>query len=94
MSMEVTPVKIQKHTPIRTMDCPRCYEKHGKMLLELCDYDWREAHAYATWEREDVARIIASECGENDGDSWLLLARLKDGKYAGLTAWCDYTGWD
>lgn len=92
--MERTPLSMGKHTPQRTMDCPSCYAKHGPMLETLCDYDWREAHTYATWEREDVAEIIHLEVGENDEAAWIALFKLGNGKFAGLNAWCDYTGWD
>ncbi len=43
--------------------------------------------------REDVDRIIAMKEGENDGDSWVGVFALKDGRFASLRAWCDYTGW-
>lgn len=43
--------------------------------------------------REDVQRIIALDPGSNDGDSWLGVFLLRDGRYASLRAWCDYTGW-
>ena len=69
-------------------------------------YDWREAMSVAV-ERpsegyfgsvecfglEDVAEVIASSEGENDGASWVAVFRLKDGRFAFLAAWCDYTGW-
>ena len=41
----------------------------------------------------NVDRVIASADGHNDGDSWLAVLRLKDGRFAFLSAWCDYTGW-
>ena len=43
--------------------------------------------------RDDVARIIAKAEGENDGESWVGVFELKDGRFAYVTAWCDYTGW-
>ena len=42
---------------------------------------------------EDVEDVLASQDGQNDGDHWLALFRLKDSRYAFITAWCDYTGW-
>ena len=36
----------------------------------------------------------AKEDGENDGDEWIAVFRLKDGKFAYLEAGCDFTGWD
>ena len=44
--------------------------------------------------RIDVARVIATSDGENDGADWIGVFELKDGRFAYLTASCDYTGWD
>lgn len=73
----------------------------------LDDYDWQQAFFFASPDAvvddnvstesfgiDDVDEIIAAEEGENDGDSWLGVFKLKDGRYAMLDAWCDYTGWD
>ena len=72
------------------------------------DYDWREAFKYAAdaGERtegyagdcagfgfDDVAEVIASDDGENDGAEWIAVFRLHDGRFAYLAAGCDYTGW-
>lgn len=61
-------------------------------LLE--DYNWKEAFSFAKFEIEDIAEVIALEEGENDGDSWAGVFKLKDGNYGYIDAWCDYTGWD
>ena len=77
------------------------------MLEQLNDYDWEEAFKYASptsilveefidtssFSQEDVVEIIAIEDGENDGSDWIGVFKLKDGRYASLRAWCDYTGW-
>ena len=44
--------------------------------------------------RKDVAHVEALSEGENDGDPWLCLGELTDGRWFYLEAWCDYTGWD
>lgn len=44
--------------------------------------------------RDDIAELIACADGENDGPDWIAVMRLKDGRFAFLTAGCDYTGWD
>ena len=41
-----------------------------------------------------VKRVIKSKEGENDGDEWLIVGELWDGRFFSLRAWCDYTGWD
>jgi hypothetical protein len=46
------------------------------------------------FSRDDVRRIIVLAEGENDGDSWLGVFELLDGRFAFISAWCDYTGWD
>lgn len=59
------------------------------------DYDWEEAFKYATgFGIDDVAEVGGHRDGENDGASWLMWGRLKDGRYFYLSAGCDYTGWD
>lgn len=59
----------------------------------LNDYNWQEAFNYGP-NPEDVAEIIATDEGYNDGDRWLAVGRMKDGRYFFLSAGCDYTGWD
>ena len=46
------------------------------------------------YSREDVETILYSSEGENDGLSWIMVGKLKDGRYFYLNAGCDYTGWD
>lgn len=45
-------------------------------------------------EQEAVEEVIHYRAGENDYSNWLLVLRLTDGRYAYVSAWCDYTGWD
>jgi len=64
-------------------------------ILEIFkDYDWEEAMQYASWSPDQVGEIIAAENGENDGCNWIMVVKLKDGRYSFLSAGCDYTGWD
>lgn len=42
----------------------------------------------------DVAEVLASAEGENDGAEWMCALRLIDGRFAYIEAGCDYTGWD
>lgn len=70
------------------------------------EYDWQEAFAYRQTVRtatncekapvgiDDVTEVIAKSEGENDGPSWMMVGRLKDGRFFFLDACCDYTGWD
>lgn len=78
------------------------------MDSRIDDYDWEEAFKFAYqcdpvlgyngdksgFTREDVATIYAVDEGENDGQNWVGVFRLKDGRFASLRAGCDYTGWD
>lgn len=72
----------------------------------LDDDDWAEAFKYANptatmgyqgsvvpFTIDDVKVVIALVAGQNDGDEWLGVFHLKDGRYASLRAGCDYTGW-
>ncbi len=47
-----------------------------------------------TWGADDIAEVLASDEGENDGPNWIALLRLKDGRLVAMSAGCDYTGWD
>lgn len=60
----------------------------------LNDYNWREALNFADFNSSDIKRVVAYDQGENDGDSWVLVAELNDGRFGYVDAWCDYTGWD
>lgn len=46
------------------------------------------------FQRNDVKRVIAAADGENDGADWIGIFELNDGRFAFLSAGCDYTGWD
>ncbi len=41
-----------------------------------------------------VVEIIADSDGEADEANWLAILKLADGRFAFLSAGCDYTGWD
>lgn len=67
------------------------------MTLEelLNSYDWQQAFYFSKdIAIEDVSEIIASSDGHNDGDAWIGIFKLKDGKLLYLNAGCDYTGWE
>ena len=61
--------------------------------LMMGAYDWQEAMKYAKFKFDDIENVLAAEEGENDGNSWQLLVKLKSGKYGWLRASCDYSGW-
>lgn len=44
--------------------------------------------------RADIAEVLATVEGENDGADWIGVFRMKDGRYLAVVAGCDYTGWD
>lgn len=57
--------------------------------------DWKEAFAFADgFTLDDVAEIVGSVDGDNDGDDWLAVGRLNSGVWFALSAGCDYSGWD
>lgn len=41
-----------------------------------------------------VSEVVAAVEGENDGDEWIGLFKLHDGRWLVACGWCDYTGWD
>ena len=43
---------------------------------------------------DDIEELLASVNGENDGEDWSCIVKMKDGRFAFVTAGCDYTGWD
>ena len=59
------------------------------------DYNWREAFSlYADgFTFNDIQDVLGMSDGENDEQDWLLIGKLKDGRYFRLKAGCDYTGW-
>jgi hypothetical protein len=73
------------------------------------DYDWYRALivsdirpadptdqtiSLASFCTAEIASILVSVEGENDGDYWMMIGTLKDGRWFFLSAGCDYTGWD
>lgn len=78
----------------------------GTIEQFMADYDWEEVFKYANptpvlgssasadpFSRADVAEIIAAVNGDNDGPDWVGVFRLDDGRFAVVSAGCDYTGW-
>jgi hypothetical protein len=79
------------------------------VLTEIDTFDWEEAFKYAEtsehaapaenksarpgFTREDVAEILFLREGANDEENWVGVFRLHDGRYAYLSAGCDFTGW-
>lgn len=49
---------------------------------------------FAAWDPDDVAHVIAAAEGSNDGEDWLLVVALRDGRFGFVAAGCDFTGWD
>lgn len=63
--------------------------------IDLDSHDLDQALCYAKgFCKEDIAEVIAADGGCNDGDNWVAIFKLHDGRYAYLSAGCDYTGWD
>lgn len=44
--------------------------------------------------RADIAEVLASVNGENDGPDWVCIVRMEDGRFVCAQGGCDYTGWD
>lgn len=78
------------------------------MLAVLNDYDWEQVFKYCTsptyergcaevdtsgFTRDDVTKVHALVAGDNDGPDWVAVMELSDGRFAYVSAGCDYTGW-
>ena len=69
--------------------------------MSFSNYDFSESIAGQSIERESIKRVIAAygvteaSCCENCGGEWSggFLLEMKDGRFAYVTGWCDYTGW-
>lgn len=48
----------------------------------------------STFTPDDVADIVAEVPGANDELSWWWIIELTNGRFALVSGWCDYTGWD
>lgn len=60
------------------------------------DYDLEACLAYNEQDFlfEDILKILAVYEEEYDCEGWHWILKLTDNRYAYLTGWCDYTGWD
>ena len=85
------------------------FHKDAKVSDFDSGYDWAEAPEVCLrdgiepvlgesvridrFAASDIEAVIAAAEGQNDGDPWVALVKLKDGRFVALSAWCDYTGW-
>lgn len=67
---------------------------HAAILEALKGDDWREVLCYARWSIDDITEIVAMSEGQGDMLDWLLVAKLKDGRYSLVEARTCETGWD
>jgi hypothetical protein len=44
--------------------------------------------------RDDVVEIAYMDEGVHDEEDWLIIGKIKDGRWFYIEAGCDYTGWD
>jgi len=77
---------------------------------EIEGYDWEQAFRFCivpnvspviessaragAFSRADVMRVVAVSEGVNDEYNWLCVVELNDGRFAFVSAGCDFTGWD
>lgn len=54
--------------------------------------DWNEVIKYGP-DVENIEEVIRYYEGNRDEDNWLLVLKMKDGRWCHVYAWCDYTGW-
>lgn len=78
------------------------------MLINEVNYDWQHIFSnytnnpthtrrheldHVSYSIKDIQQVIAIDDGENDGDDWIGLFLMNDGRYLNVRAGCDYTGW-
>ena len=63
---------------------------------EQLDYDLYFCLEYnpQSFTESDIANVLAVHEGKNDGENWVWVLGMKDGRFAYLEGSCDYTGWD
>lgn len=66
----------------------------GRNLDALAESDFIDAMWAAGINPEDVYEIVHSRLGYNDDYNWLYVVELNTGRFAYVSSWCDYTGWD
>lgn len=60
-------------------------------------YDWendKEGSAPEDFALAQVVEVVAADDGENDEEDWICITKMSDGRFAVMSAGCDYTGWD
>lgn len=66
------------------------------MKSEYGLYDFTESLKIADIKPEDVEEVLSAYGGSDEGGgSWNggFILKMKDGRYAHVSGWCDYTGW-
>lgn len=53
-----------------------------------------QSNAPSTFHPDDIKDIVAEVPGGNDEYSWWWILELAPDKFALVSGWCDYTGWD
>lgn len=63
--------------------------------MTYASYDFEASLDRTQLTQADIETCIAAWGRAGDGSEWSggFLMKLKDGRYAYLTGWCDYTGW-
>lgn len=69
------------------------YAARPRQVIPDRPIDPENAPEMPGFDRENVVEILAIHDGENDADDWVGIFRLDDGRFAVLSAGCDYTGW-
>lgn len=49
---------------------------------------------YPSGLKDGIIMLKCLTIGEHDGESWVWMVTLADGRVYKVTGWCDYTGWD
>lgn len=65
------------------------------ILARRLDPDLGECLGYhiRTFTLDDIEQVLAVWEGQNEGDDWRWVLKLRDGRFAFVQGGCDYTGW-
>lgn len=62
--------------------------------IEGDDWNLSAAISNNSGPSSEPVAILAKIDGENDEKAWHWLCRLKDGRFAYMCGFCDFTGWE
>ena len=69
-------------------------KRHFEQRSIDSDLEYAFSYNVTSFSIDIIDNILAEIAGANDISHWYWVISLKNGQYALIDAWCDYTGWD